>query len=229
MNQAQKFDFLVSLYILCVALAELMGGKTVPLINSGSLHLNASVAILLIPLIFTANDVIIEVLGKERARNVVRAGLLSVVGIIGFSLLATALPPSARFVATEPAYDAIFHTAIRISLASLIAFAAAEYADVAVFDKVRERLRSRTLWLRSNLSNIVAQLLDTTIFISLAFWATDRSLLENASFLTSLILPYWLLKSFASVLTTPLVYAGVAWLRDPSELSGAKQLRTAQT
>ena len=72
----KKFDFLVSVYIFCIAVAELMGGKTFPLANIFGYQLNASVAILVLPLIFTINDVITEVYGKKRAKSVVRSGLL---------------------------------------------------------------------------------------------------------------------------------------------------------
>jgi uncharacterized PurR-regulated membrane protein YhhQ (DUF165 family) len=52
--------------------------------------------------------------------------------------------------------------------------------------------------------------------MTLAFYAFDRSLGSNFAFLTSLILPYWLLKCFMSVLETPFVYVGVKWLRGGS-------------
>ncbi len=81
----EKFDLLVSVYIFCIAVAELMGSKTFPLANILGYQLNASVAILILPFIFTINDVISEVHGKKRAKSVVRSGLLVVLGILLFS------------------------------------------------------------------------------------------------------------------------------------------------
>jgi len=214
MVKMQKMDLLIALYIFCIAVSELMGAKTFPLIKILGYQLNASVAIFVLPLLFTINDVITEVYGKERTRSIIQAGMIVIALILGFSLLATALPPSMRFTPSEKAYDEIFLKSARISAASLVAFAIAGFLDVQVFARLRERLGKKALWFRNNASNIVSQLADTTLFITLAFYAFDRSLGANASFLISLIIPYWLLKCSASILETPLVYLGVKWLRE---------------
>ena len=75
MFKVEKLDLLISIYIFCIAVAELMGGKTFPLVKLFGYQLNASVAIFVLPLIFTINDVITEVFGKERTRSVIRSGL----------------------------------------------------------------------------------------------------------------------------------------------------------
>jgi uncharacterized integral membrane protein (TIGR00697 family) len=208
-----KFDLLVSVYILCIALAELMGAKTFPLANIFGYQLNASVAILILPLIFTINDVIVEVHGKERAKSVVRSGLLVVIGILLFSLLSTSLPPSTRFKNSEIAYDTIFGLSARISASSLAAFILSEFLDIYVFVRLRKMFGKNKLWLRNNLSNFISQFVDTFVFMTLAFYAFDKTPQVNVSFLTSIIIPYWLLKCSMSIIETPLVYLGVAWLK----------------
>ncbi len=210
----QKFDFLVSLYIFCILVAELLGAKTFPLVKIFGYQLNASVAILVLPLIFTVNDVIAEVHGKERARSVVQSGLLMVVFLLAFSVIATMLPPSMRFQASEAAYDQIFGQSIRIAAASLTAFSLAEFTDIFIFSSLRKRFGKKALWFRNNASNFISQFLDTTVFIFLAFYAVDKTFASNVPFLFSIILPYWLLKCFMSVLETPLVYFGVKWLKE---------------
>lgn len=214
MFKIEKFDLLVSIYIFCIAASELMGAKTFPLINLFGYQLNASVAIFLLPLIFTINDVITEVFGKERTRSVIRSGLIVILLILLFSLFAINLPPSGRFQASEAAYDKIFGLSARIAAASLTAFALAEFLDVIIFVKIRQLLGKNALWLRNNVSNFVAQFIDTSVFISLAFYAFDKSFNSNLTFLSSLILPYWLLKCFMSVIETPFVYLGVKWLKN---------------
>lgn len=213
MLRIQKLDFLISLYIFCICTAEFMGAKTFPLATLGTFKLNASVAIFVLPIVFSINDVITEVYGRERARSVVRSGLIMVALIFLFTIFATALPPSARFQDNENAYDIIFGLSARIAFASLTAFTIAEFADIYIFSKIREKLGKKKLWLRTNASNIISQLLDTTIFMFLAFYALDRSLNDNLPFLLGLIIPYWLLKSFMSIIETPFVYAGVKWLK----------------
>lgn len=213
MFKVEKFDLLVSLYIFCIAIAELMGGKTFPLVRIFGYQLNASVAIFVIPLIFTINDVITEVFGRERTRSVIRSGLIVIALILFVSILFTNLPPSPRFELSEKAYDTVFGLSARIAAASLTAFAIAEFLDVLVFVRIREALGKSRLWLRNNLSNFSAQFVDTVVFVTLAFYALDGTFSSNFSFLTSLILPYWLLKCALSILETPLVYLGVRWLK----------------
>ena len=67
-------------------------------------------------------------------------------------------------------------------------------------------------WVRVS-ANIASEFVDTTVFITLAFYALNLSFANNFSFLFGIILPYWLLKCFMSVIETPFVYVGTSWLR----------------
>jgi len=191
-----------------------MGSKTFPLFNIGSIQLSSSVAIFVVPLIYGINDVIIEVYGKERARSIVRSGLLVILFLLLFSIFATRLPSTPRFASTEKAYETIFTVSARISAASLIAFTTAEFLDVFIFAKLRQKFGNKALWFRTNASNIISLFFDTSLFMILAFYSLNRPFGDNASFLVGLIIPYWILKCLMSVLETPLVYLGVKWLKE---------------
>lgn len=213
MFKKHRMDLVVALYIFGVVTAELMGSKTFPLTNFSWLHLNTTVAIFVLPLMFTLIDVVAEVHGRDRARSMMWSGLVVIGLLVAYLALATSLPPSSRFAGSEPGYDAIFHSSIQISVASLVAFAMSQLLDIAVFTKLRAVMHKRALWLRNNVSNFVGQLLDTVIFISLAFWAFDKPIGSNISFLISIIIPYWLIRCGLSIVQTPLVYVGVWWLK----------------
>jgi len=209
----QKFDLLVALYIFGVMVAELMGAKTFPVVHIGHFVVNASVAIFVMPLLFTAIDVIVEVHGKNRARSVVYSGLCMVVLLTLYSTLAVHLPPSKHFAATESAYDTVFGASIRISLASLAAFACSELLDVFIFSKLRQKMHKKALWFRNNVSNFVSQFVDSTVFLVLAFYAFGTSFGANMNFIIGLLIPYWIIRCVLSVVETPLVYWGVRWLK----------------
>jgi uncharacterized integral membrane protein (TIGR00697 family) len=213
MLNIKKGDLIIALYIFGVMVAELMGSKTFTVFSLGDLHLSSSVAIFVMPLLFTLTDVVVEVKGKKQARSMVFSGLIVVALLLLFSLLATHLPPSSRFASSEPAYDAVFGASARIAGASIIAFAVSELLDVIVFSKLRQTLHKKALWLRNNLSNFVSQFADSAVFLLLAFYAFDQSLGQNVSFLLGLLIPYWLLRCGLSVIETPFVYLGVWWLR----------------
>lgn len=209
----QKMDFLIAVYIFCIAVSEIMGSKTFPVWDLGFYKLNASVAIFVVPLIFTINDIITEVYGKERTRSLIRSSLFVILLIFGFSLLSTSLPPSARFAATEGAYDKIFGLSARFSAASIIAFAVSDFLDVYVFALIREKMGKKALWFRNNVSNFVSQFVDSALFLSIAFYTFNQSFGNNLSFILSLLIPYWLLRCVLSIAETPLVYLGVKWLK----------------
>lgn len=209
----QKIDFLVAFYITCVLLSELTGTKTVPLFTIGSFPVNGSVSLLVLPLIYSINDIIVEVYGKERARSMVQTSLVMIGFILIYLLIVTNLPPSTRFRPTESAYDTIFSLSARFSLASLIAFTISEFADIYVFSKLRDTFGKTKLWLRTNASNFISQLIDVSVFMVLAFYAVDKPFGENMTFILGIAIPYYLLRCFMSVIETPLVYVGIKWLK----------------
>ncbi len=194
-------------------ISELMGAKTFPIANLGSFPLHATVVIFILPFIYAANDIIVEVYGKARAQSIVRSSLFMIFFLLLFSLIATHLPSDKRFLPTEPAYDTIFGISARFSASSLIAFAISEFTDVLIFAKMRQKLGKSKLWLRTNVSNFASEFLDTAIFMTLAFYALNEPLAANFSFIATLALPYWLLRCFMSIIETPLVYIGVKWLK----------------
>ncbi|MDD3958034.1 MAG: queuosine precursor transporter, partial [Candidatus Izemoplasmatales bacterium] len=58
----------------------------------------------------------------------------------------------------------------RIALASMTAFLISQFFDVTIFQKIRLRWpENRYLWLRNNGSTFLSQLLDTLIFVPIAF------------------------------------------------------------
>jgi uncharacterized integral membrane protein (TIGR00697 family) len=167
--------------------------------------------------VYSINDVIVEVFGKERMRQIIKMSLMIIVLIIVTSFFFTRLPPSNRFAGTELAYDTIFGLSIRMSIASLLAFASADFLDVYVFSKLRQKLWNTKLWLRTNLSNIISEFIDTFVFMILAFYTIDQSFAGNFSFILSVGIPYWILKCLMSVIETPFVYLWVRWLKEEKE------------
>lgn len=127
-----------------------------------------SVAVFLLPIIFSINDVVIEIWGKKTAKSIYRIGLACIVGLALFSFFATHLPTSQLFAPNESAYDQIFSMTMRIAIASIIAFGVSDLLDIVIFSRIRARIKN--LALRSNTSNVLAQFIDTTLFVYLAFY-----------------------------------------------------------
>ena len=100
----------------------------------------------------------------------------------------------------------------------------ADLNDALVFSRLREKLKGKMLWLRSNISNFVGQTIDTLVFMFLAFFNFFGLLGGyDAGYVVTLILPYLFLKMVLSAINTPFVYATVNWLRGPGSGAGLKK------
>ncbi len=186
----------------------------VKLISVGPIFLSA--AIILFPVSYIFGDILTEVYGYARARRVIWVGfgcnLLAVVAIwLSIEL------PSAPFwrmgpfdspQSSQAAYETIFGFTPRILAASFLAYLAGEFLNSFVLAKLKIATRGRHLWMRTIGSTVVGQLVDSGIFISLAFYGTLP--LEA---LGAVIFNQWWMKSAYEAVLTPLTYLVVNYLK----------------
>ena len=155
-------------------------------------------AIVAYPLTFLMTDVIGELWGKEEANRTVKLGLicqlLSLV-LIGVAILL----PVAPFADNQAEFQSIMGQSFRVVGASLVAYMVAQFNDVFIFHKLKEKTQGKHKWLRNNLSTMTSQLIDTAIFITIAFIGTVPNILV-------MILSQYLIKFIYAVLDTPFFY-----------------------
>lgn len=152
-------------------------------------------------------DVVGEVYGKTMARLFVRMGILTTVFFLAVNALSNAMPSSPDFFMAD-AYGQIFNLSFRFSLASLAAFVVGEYQDVFSFFFLKAKLGGKHFWLRSNLSNLWGQLLDTAIWMAIAFGG-----IYPVKTIILIAVPWWLFKFGMGIIYTPLSYLGIRLLR----------------
>ncbi|GKW46485.1 MULTISPECIES: queuosine precursor transporter [unclassified Planococcus (in: firmicutes)] len=149
---------------------------------------------------FPITDTIAEVYGKEAARKTVFAGFITQLCALAFIYFAIQLP-SAPFFGDQASFETIFSAGFRVTLASLVSYFISQNLDVTIFHKLKDRHGESKLWLRNNASTMVSQLVDTTIFIVIAFYGT-----MPLSALIAMIFTQYAFKWCAAALDTPLVY-----------------------
>jgi len=157
-------------------------------------------------LTFVASDVISEIWGKNRARQVVTGGFVALVVCLGLIHLALAWP-AAPFWEGRESFEEVLGATPRIILASLAAYLVSQNHDVWAFHFWKKAFQGRHLWLRNNLSTSVSQILDSTIFICIAFWGIMPVM--------PMILGQILVKLLIALLDTPVVYFLVWLLKKP--------------
>ncbi len=189
-------------------LLSTIGGREIAMNFFSTVHV--SVGILTVPVMFLVTDIIEEVYGKKKVREFVFISVISLVFVMGIVSLAVFLPSAERSISPE-SYNLVFGSSLRIILASIIAFVISQMHDMWAFDFWREKTRGRFLWLRNNLSTAVSQLIDSTLFMFIAFYQAWEG--ADAVLIISLIVPYWIFKILFALLDTPLAYLGVWWLK----------------
>lgn len=186
----------------------------VKLIALGPLFLPA--AVILFPVSYICGDVLTEVYGYARARQVIWTGFfcnLLAVLFIGFSIGLPAAPfwtggsfPSPQEF--QQAYRAILGFTPRLLGASFLAYLFGEFLNSFVLAKMKILTGGRHLWMRTIGSTVIGQLADSGIFILLAFFGT-----MPASALGQMIVIQWLVKAGYEAAATPLTYLVVNFLK----------------
>lgn len=200
-----KTNLMLALYVVLILTANFIGGKVTQLWG-----IEFTVAIFLMPVSVLITDIIQEVYGKKKIKQFVKIALICLVIVMAYTALSVYAPFAGRSFVKEE-YTKVFGMSLRMMLASLIAFALAQYHDIWAFNFWKQKTKGKYLWLRNNLSSIVSEFIDTTIFMFLAFYAISPKF--TAAYILLLIIPYWILKSVVVVAHTPLCYLGVWWLK----------------
>ena len=201
----KKIVVCLTLYITSLFATNTLGVKLMPFLFGTHL----SVAIFSYPIIFIMTDVIGEVYGRKMAKNFVFAGVISLVLFIFYSAISSLMPWSNDGLWVKDGYNQIFSLSVRFSVASLVAFIIAEYQDVFSFFFFKNKWGNKYFWLRSNLSNIWSQLLDSVIFMIIAYWGVIP-----LKAIMLIIIPWWIYKVLLGFLYTPISYLGLYLLKE---------------
>ena len=184
---------IIGLYIACELIANVTASKPVSL--GGGIVVPAAVFIYAIT--FTLIDLINDRLGKQGARYVIYTAFLANLLLAGYTLLAIALP-APPFYENQAAFASVLGSTWRIVLASLTAYLLSSLIDVQVFAWWRERV-GRYRWARVLASNAVSTLVDSVLFITIAFLGVMP--------VWPLIVGQYLVKMAVTVVSVPLIYA----------------------
>jgi uncharacterized integral membrane protein (TIGR00697 family) len=163
--------------------------------------------VLAIPITFLVTDVINEVYGSDVAKSTVKVGFIAMAFVLVITQIAIRLSPSVIFGGQE-SYVAIFGAVPRVTLASVCAYIVSQYHDVWAFHFWRKKTDGKYLWIRNNASTVVSQLLDTIIFIVIAFAGVIPF-----DALKFMILGQLLIKWILALLDTPFCYWLVLWAK----------------
>lgn len=185
--------WIIGLYIACELIANVTASKPVAL--GGGIVVPAAVFIYAIT--FTLIDLVNERLGKQGARYVIYTAFAANLLLAAYTLLAIRLP-APPYYENQAAFASVMGSTWRIVLASLTAYLISSLIDVQVFAWWRERV-GRFKWARVLSSNAVSTLIDSIVFITIAFMGVMP--------IWPLIAGQYLVKMAVTIVSIPLIYA----------------------
>ena len=211
MRKTEKNLMLVNaIFITSLLIANVVSSKIVSFWG-----LTVPAAIVAYPLTFLMTDVIGEIWGKEEANKTVKLGficqMVSLVLIGGAILL-----PVAPFADNQAQFTAILGSSFRVVFASMVGYLVSQSWDVWIFHKVRDAYIKKHgstkggRWIWNNASTMTSQIIDTAIFITIAFIGVVPNI-------WTMILSQYLVKFVYALLDTPFFYL---LTRKRSEMNG---------
>ena len=182
---------LIGLYIACELIANVTASKPVVIGN-----IVVPGAVFIYALTFTLIDLINEKLDKKGAQQVIYTAFAANLVLAAYIQLVIALPP-ANFYENNTAFSSVLGATPRIVFASLTAYLISSLIDTEVFAWWRQKV-GKHKWARVLLSNTVSTLIDSILFVSIAFYGILP--------IIPLITGQYIVKMIVTVISIPLIY-----------------------
>ncbi|MFA6918787.1 MAG: queuosine precursor transporter [Patescibacteria group bacterium] len=162
---------------------------------------------LLFPLSYIFGDILTEVYGYKKSKQVIWLGFFSAL-VMSLVLIIVGALPSAPDWGNQDAYNKILGLAPRIVIASLVAYFCGEFLNSFIMAKMKIMTKGKWLWTRTIGSTVVGELADSVIFILIAF----VGILPNSLIIT-LIVSNYIFKTLVEILFTPITYKVIKFLK----------------
>lgn len=205
------YDLIVAAFVTVLLCANLIGAGKVaqvelPLV--GTLVFGAGV--LFFPISYFFGDILTEVYGYAHDRRAVWCGFGALAFAALMAFVVTSLPaaPGDYNSQLQSGLQVVFGNTWRIVMGSIVAFWAGSLVNSFVLAKLKILTQGRRLWMRTIGSTMAGELVDSSLFYMLAFyaiWPTEQVI--------QVAITQYILKTSWEVLATPMTYRIVAFLK----------------
>ena len=187
--------FMVAAIMFCVCLicANLLAVKQIEI---GPVNITGG--ILIFPVSYIINDLIVEVWGFKKARLVIWLGFVMNFFFVSLGALADFIP-GASYWQLDDAFHAIFGLAPRMAIASFIAFLTGSLLNAFVMSKMKIHSNGKNFSLRAIMSTLAGEFSDSIIFFPIALGG-----IVPAKNLVLMIISQSLLKTLYEIIVLPL-------------------------
>lgn len=166
LTKSELYQMLTGVFVACLLITNVMSAKTFTIGN-----IILPTAVIIFPIVYIVNDVIAEIYGFKKARNIILLGfVLNAFAVAAYSI-AILLPAPAFAADGAAAFATVLGSTWRLLLASFAAYLVGSFINALVMVRMKERLQSQ-LMLRCVVSTLIGEGLDALIFITIAFAGT---------------------------------------------------------
>ena len=171
--------------------------------NASIFGLNTAIGSVMFASTFLATDILTECYGVKDAQRGVLMGFFGAVMFMICSQIALLYSPSSIDYASE-AMKNLFALNLRVNLASVIMYLAANMADVFLYDKLKKRTAGKKIWLRNNVSTILCNCAENFMFVFFGFYGV-----YNFSQCMEIACSISIIEAIVGVCDTPFLYAAL--------------------
>ncbi len=208
-NNSTSLIWLNIIFVVCLIVANVVTAKV---INTGLIIGDTPILIpgaaLTYALTFLCTDIIGEIWGKEEANKTVWRGFFAQLLALALIILTQYLP--AYDEAMQEAYNKLLGQTSMFVIGSLVAYLCSQKWDVWIFHKIRGFFYAdpHYRWVWNNASTMTSQIIDTAIYISIAFGLGLGWFFHEGGIMLTvyMIMGQYVFKFLMALLDTPLFY-----------------------
>ncbi len=158
---------------------------------------------------FLVSDIITEHHGLVPARRGIVLSFLAQVLMTIFMAFTLAYPYNANdaeATTVQLALYTLFAPSLRLLIASLSAYCISQWIDIKIFKALKDYTHKKFLWLRINVSTLIAGFMDNIIFSVLAWVLLSSNPVSFSVLIFTYILGTYMARVVVSITSTPIIY-----------------------
>ena len=155
--------------------------------------------------LFLTTDILTEKYGKNSTYNATKISFMTMAIFALLMYIFLQYKPS-KIDFSQDALVTIFSYVPRVTAGSLLAYYISQRCDAFLYSKLKAKYNK--VWISNNVSTMVSQIVDTLIFVMIAFVGTIPS-----SAIITMILCQYIWKVVYEVVATPITYKVINWYK----------------
>ncbi|WP_407453289.1 queuosine precursor transporter [Methanobrevibacter sp.] len=165
LTKTELYAILTGVFTACLIVSNIIAGKTFDFFS-----FILPCGVIIFPIIYIVNDVLAEVYGYEKARNVILLGFfMNLVAVICYTI--TIWLPAPAFFENSQAFAIVLGSTFRLLMASFAAYLVGSLVNARLMTYLK-RWDEEKLFFRCIASTLFGEGLDAIIFIFIGFFGT---------------------------------------------------------